>query len=70
MIKLFIYKGYKVVISVEAFALKPFREKWQRAQTVNKDKVILAPGFFYFFFDPRSYYQYLVDDKERMEAIK
>lgn len=27
-------------------------------------------GFIYFFCDPRSDYQYLVDDKERMEAIK
>ena len=27
-------------------------------------------GFIYFFCDPRSDYQYHVDDKERMEAIK
>ena len=27
-------------------------------------------GFVYFFCDPRSDYQYLVDEKERMEAIK
>ena len=27
-------------------------------------------GFIYFFCDPRSEYQFLVDEKERMEAIK
>ena len=70
MIKLFKYEGYKIVISEEAFALKPFRQIWQRDKTVNKDKAIMELGFIYFFCDPRSDYQYLVDDKERMEAIK
>ena len=70
MLKLFKYEGYKVVISEEAFALKPFRQIWQRDKTVNKDKAIMELGFIYFFCDPRSDYQYLVDDRERMEAIK
>lgn len=70
MIKLFKYEGYKIVISEEAFSLKPFRQIWQRDKTVNKDKAIMELGFIYFFCDPRSDYQYLVDDKERMEAIK
>ena len=70
MLKLFKYEGYKIVISEEAFALKPFRQIWQRDKTVNKDKAIMELGFIYFFCDPRSDYQYLVDDKERMEAIK
>ena len=62
--RLFKYEGYKVVISEEAFALKPFRQIWQR------DRAIMELGFIYFMADPRSDYQYLVDDKERMEAIK
>lgn len=70
MIKLFKYEGYKVVISEEAFALKPFRQIWQRDRTVNKDKATMELGFIYFFCDPRSDYQYLVDDNERKEAIK
>lgn len=70
MIKLFKYEGYKIVISEEAFALKPFRQIWQRDRTINKDKAIMELGFIYFFCDPRSDYQYLVDEKERMEAIK
>lgn len=70
MLKLFRYEGYKIVISEEAFALKPFRQIWQRDRTVNKDKAIMELGFIYFFCDPRSDYQYLVDEEERMEAIK
>lgn len=70
MLKLFRYEGYKIVISEEAFALKPFRQIWQRDRTINKDKATMELGFIYFFCDPRSDYQYLVDEKERMEAIK
>lgn len=70
MIKLFKYEGYKIVISEEAFALKPFRQIWQRDKTVNKDRAIMELGFIYFYCDPRSDYQFLVDDKERLEAIK
>ena len=70
MIKLFKYEGYKIVISEEAFALKPFRQIWQRDKTINKDKALMELGFIYFFCDPRSEYQFLVDEKERIEAIK
>lgn len=70
MIKLFRYEGYKIVISEEAFALKPFRQIWQRDKTINKEKAIMELGFIYFFCDPRSDYQFLVDDNERLEAIK
>lgn len=70
MIKLFKYEGYKIVISEEAFALKPFRQIWQRDKTANKDRAIMELGFIYFYCDPRSDYQFLVDDKERLEAIK
>lgn len=70
MIKLFKYEGYKIVISEEAFALKPFRQVWQRDKTINKEKALMELGFIYFFCDPRSDYQFLVDDNERLEAIK
>lgn len=70
MIKLFKYEGYKIIISEEAFALKPFRQIWQRDKTINKEKALMELGFIYFFCDPRSDYQFLVDDNERLEAIK
>lgn len=70
MLRLFKYEGYKIVISEEAFALKPFRQIWQRDKTVNKDKAIMELGFIYFMNDPRSDYQYLTNEDERKEAIK
>lgn len=70
MMKLLKYEGYKVVIEPELLALKPFKQIWTRDKTVNKDKALAEIAFIYFMTDPRSDYQYLVDDKERMEAIK
>lgn len=67
--KLFKYEGYKVVISEEAFALKVFRQIWNRDRSINKDKAIMELGYVYFMADPRSDYQYLVDEKERSKAI-
>lgn len=67
--KLFKYEGYKVEISEEAFALKVFRQIWNRDRTVNKEKAITELGFIYFMIDPRSDYQYIVDEEERAAAI-
>ena len=67
--KLFKYEGYKIVISEEAFALKVFRQIWNRDRSVNKDKAIMELGYIYFMVDPRSDYQYLVDEDERSKAI-
>jgi hypothetical protein len=70
MMKLLKYEGYKVVVEPELLTLKPFKQIWTRDKTVNKDKALAEIAFIYFMTDPRSDYQYLVDDKERMEAIK
>lgn len=67
--KLFKYEGYKVVISEEAFALKVFRQIWNRDRSVSKDRAIMELGYIYFMIDPRSDYQYLVDEEERSKAI-
>lgn len=67
--KLFRYEGYKVVISEEAFGLKVFRQIWNRDRSVNKDKAIMELSYVYFMVDPRSDYQYIVDEDERSKAI-
>ena len=67
--KLFRYEAYKVVISEEALALKPFKAIWNRDRTVNKDRAIAELSYVYFMEDPASDYQYLVDREERSNAI-
>lgn len=68
--RLFKYEGYKISIEPEALLLKPFKQIWQRDKTRNKDKAMMELGFIYFFCDPRSDYQYLVDEDQRKQAIK
>lgn len=68
--KLFKYESYQVVIEPEALALKPFKDIWNRDKSKDKDKAISELAFVYFFCDPRSDYQYIVDENERREAIK
>lgn len=71
MISLFKKEGYDIVISDEAFTLKPFRLIWNRDRSKGKEKAIAELGFIYHFSDARSdYNKQLVDPKEREEAIK
>lgn len=67
--KLFKYEAYRVVISEEALALKPFKQLWNRDRSVSKDRAIAELAYVYFMEDPASDYQYLVDRDERSKAI-
>lgn len=68
--KLFRYEGYKLHISEEAFLLKPFKEIWNRDKTKDKDKALQELGYIYFMCDPRSDYQYIIDEDERAKYIR
>lgn len=68
--KLFKYEGYKVWIAEEAYALKPFRLIWQRDRSMSKLRAIQELSYIYFMVDPRSDYQYIVDEDERSASIK
>lgn len=67
--KLFKYESYRVTISEEALALKPFKQIWNRDRSNNKDRAISELSYIYFMEDPASDYQYLVDREERSKAI-
>ena len=64
MIKLFKYEQFKLTISEEALLLKPIKAVWDRDKSKNKQKALMELGFIYFMNDPRSDYQYLVDEEE------
>lgn len=68
--KLFKYEGYEVKVAPEALTLKPFKKLWDRDKSKDKEKAIMELSFLYFYCDPRSDYQYIVDDEDRMEAVK
>ena len=68
--KLFKYEGYKITIAEEAFALVPFKKIWARDKSTTKNRAISELGYVYFMTDPRSDYQYIVDEESRKNAIK
>lgn len=70
MIKLFKYEGFKITVEPEALMLIPFKRLWDRDHTATKNRAMQELGFIYFMCDPRSDYQYLIDDDMRQEEIK
>jgi hypothetical protein len=68
--KLFRYENYEVRVAPEALMLKPFKKLWTRDKGKTKDKGLQELSFLYFYCDPRSDYQYITDDDNRMEAVK
>ena len=69
MIKLFKKEGLDIVISEEAYLLKPFADIWKRDKSKNKVTAQLELAFIYFFADPRSEYQMYNDPEERRKMI-
>lgn len=68
--KLFKYEGYEVKVAPEALTLKPFKKIWDRDKSKTKERAIQEFGFLYFYCDPRSDYQYIIDSEDRLEAVK
>ena len=68
--KLFKYEGFKIEVSPEALQLKPFKLIYNKDKSKNKEQAFLELSFVYFFADPRSDYQYITDEEDRIEAIK
>ena len=68
--KLFKYEGWEVRVAPEALNLKPFKKLWDRDKSKTKETATNEFAFLYFYCDPRSDYQYIVDDEDRMKAVK
>ena len=68
--KLFKYEGYEVRVAPEAMNIKVFRKLWDRDKSKSKDSATMELAFLYFYCDPRSDYQYILDDGDRMQAVK
>ena len=68
--KVFKYEGYEVRVAPEALTLKPFKKLWNRDKSKDKEKAMMELSFLYFYCDPRSDYQYIIDDDIRMDAVK
>lgn len=69
MIRLFKFEGYSLSIEPEILLLAPFKAIWDRDTTPDKRVAMQEFGYLYFMGDPRSDYQYIVDEEERQKEI-
>lgn len=69
MIKLFEYDNYEVVIDPEAIMLAPFKKLYNRDKRKDKSLAKQELAYIYFMGDPRSDYQYILDEETRSSEI-
>lgn len=69
MIRLFHYEGYTVSVDPEALLLAPFKAIYDRDKRKDKSMAMQELAYIYFMSDPRSDYQYLVDEEVRSDEI-
>ena len=56
------YVNYEIKPTEEFFLIKPLRELWNADKTKNKEKAMVAISILYHLADPRSSYNYIVDE--------
>ena len=69
MVRLFKFEAYEVTIEPEAIMLVPFKTLYDRDKHKDKSMAKQELAYVYFFADPRSDYQYLVDPEVRSSEI-
>lgn len=68
--KLLNLKNYQVEVTDEALLCKPIRDLLVKDTSPTKENFFTQCSIIYFMADPRSSYNYIVDEKERFEEIK
>lgn len=63
------YNNYTIEPTQEAFLIKPIRDLFNKDKSKTKEKFLQQMSVLYFYADPRSTYNYIVDDEERLQAI-
>ena len=67
--KLIEYKDFKIVVNDEALLVKPIRDLFNKDKTKTKEKFMQQISYMYFMIDPRSTYNYIIDEEERAKQI-
>lgn len=67
--KLIKMENYLLTISDEALLVKPIRKLFNQDRSASKEQFYKQMSYLYFMVDPRSTYSYILNEKERSEAI-
>lgn len=63
------YNNFNIELTQEAFLIKPIRDLYNKDKSKNKEKFLQQMSILYFYVDPRSTYNYIIDDEDRLKAI-
>lgn len=63
------YEDYQIKVVPELLLIKPFRVLYNADRTKNKDIFMSQLSVIYFMIDPRSTFNYITDEKDRLNAI-
>ena len=63
------YNNYQIEPTQEAFLIKPIRDLYNSDKSKSKDKFMTQMSIIYFLADPRSSYNYIINEEERLKAI-
>lgn len=63
------YVNYQVIPTQEAFLIKPLRVLYNKDKSKNKETFMQQLSVIYFYADPRSTYNYILDDDDRLKEI-
>lgn len=61
--------NYEIVPTQEAFLIKPIRVLFNADKSKTKEKFMQQLSVMYFMVDPRSSYNYITDEEDRLKAI-
>lgn len=68
--KLIEFDGVEFKVADEAFLVRPIRELFEKDKSKKKEEFWRQISYLWFMCDPRSSYQYLVDENARAKEIK
>jgi hypothetical protein len=63
------FENFEVKPTQEAFLIKPIRDLYNEDKSKNKEKFMAYLSVIYFIADPRSSYNYISDEEDRLQAI-
>lgn len=67
--KLIEFNGLDFKVADEAMLIKPIRELFRKDRSVKKEEFWKQMSYLWFMCDPRSTYQFLIDEDERSAEI-
>ena len=67
--KLVKLENFELKVEPELLLLKPFKKLWSADKTKEKTHFMEFLSILYFLVDPRSDYQYIIDEDDRLKEI-